>query len=295
MRGFTLVEVLVSLLIVLVVTHAMVRLMNSVQALFAVQAELPDMQQRLRVSAIAFSRDLLVAGAGPFPSIVPHRRGWVSPDVPGTFRSDRVSVLYVPASAPRATVSHPTDGAGTMRVVPRPRCPAGQPLCGFLPDMLAVVFDDSGAYDTFRVSGVQSDPPALLHDGFTLSKIYTAGATVAQAEAVTYWLQVDPRSNTSQLMKYDGRQTDLPLADNVVELQFGYYNQALARLDPGTLTDGPWLPDSSFAHRFDADLLSVRRVHAAVRVRANHTLLHMPIADRTIHLDVAPRGQNLLP
>ena len=96
-------------------------------------------------------------------------------------------------------------------------------------------------------------------------------------------------------MKYDGRQTDLPLADNVVELQFEYYNEALARLDPGTLTDGPWLPDSSFPHRFDADLLRVRRVHAAVRVRANHTLLHVPVADRTIHLEVAPRGQNLLP
>ena len=295
MRGFTLVEMLVSLLIVLVVSHAMFRLVNSAQGLFVVQAELPDMQQRLRVGADALSRDLLVAGAGPFPSIVPHRRGWVSPDGPGTFRGDRVSVLYVPASAPQATVSDPTDGAGTVRVAARPLCPAGNPLCGFLPDMLVVIFDDTGAYDTFRVSGLQSDPPALLHAGFSLSKMYSAGATVAQAEAVTYWLQVDVRSSVSQLMKYDGRQTDLPLADNVVELQFEYRDGAQARVDSGTLTDGPWLPDSAFPHRFDADLLRVRQVQATVRVRANYTLLHSPVADRTIHLAITPRGHGFLP
>jgi prepilin-type N-terminal cleavage/methylation domain-containing protein len=295
MRGFTLVEMLVSLLIVLVVALAMFRLMNSVQALFVVQAELPDMQQRLRAGADALSRDLLVAGAGPFPSIVPHRRGWASPDVPGTFRRDRVSVLYVPASAPQARVSDPTDGAGTVRVAPRPRCPAGDPLCGFLPDMLVVIFDDTGAYDTFRVSGLQSDPPALLHAGFSLSKTYSAGATVAQAEAATYWLQVDPRSNVSQLMKYDGRQTDLPLADNVVDLQFEYRDEAQARLDPGALSDGPWLPDSTFPHRFDADLLRVRQVQATIRVRPNYTLLHAPVTDRTVHLAIAPRAHGFLP
>jgi hypothetical protein len=187
-------------------------------------------------------------------------------------------------------VSHPTDGTETVRVAPRPRCSAGDPVCGFFPDMLAVIFDDTGAYDTFRVSGVQSDPPALLHAGFPLSKSYPAGATVAQADSVTYWLYVDPRSNVSQLMKYDGRRTDLPLADNVVQLQFDYDDDALARLAPAALTDGPWIPDSTFAHRFDADLLRVRRVRATMRVRANHTILHAPVADRIIHLDIAPRS-----
>ncbi len=292
MRGFSLVEMLISLLIVLVVTNAMFGLVNSVQALFAVQAELPDMHQRLRVGADALGRDLLTAGAGPFASIVPHRRGWESPDVPGTFRADRVSVLCVPAFAPQATVSQPTDGAGAIRVGARPRCPSGDPVCGFQPGTLAVIFDETGAYDTFRISSVTSDPPALLHAGFPLSKIYPAGATVAQAEAVTYWLQTDPRSNVSQLMKYDGQQTDLPLADNVVELNFEYYADAFARIDAGALTDGPWLPDATFPHRFDADLLRVRRVRATVRVRANQTILQAPIADRTIHLEIAPRAQN---
>ena len=220
MRGFSLVEMLVALLIVLLVSNAMFGLVNSVHALFATQVELPDMHQRLRVGAEALGRNLLAAGGGSFASVVPHRRGWESPDVAGTFRADRMSILCVPAFAPLATVSQPTDGAGAILVAARPRCLSGDPLCGFQPGMLAVIFDGTGAYDTFRISGMASDPPALLHAGFSLSKMYPAGATVAQAEAVTYWLQADPSSNVSQLMKYDGQQTDLPLADNVVGLTF---------------------------------------------------------------------------
>ena len=64
------VPVLVSLLIVLVVTHALFQPTNSEQALFAVQAELPDMQQRLRVSACLQPGSLWLV-RGCFPSIVP--------------------------------------------------------------------------------------------------------------------------------------------------------------------------------------------------------------------------------
>ena len=295
MRGFSLVELLISLLIMLVVTNALVALVKPAQAVFTVQAELPDMQQRLRVSAEALGRDFLMTGGGPFASIFPHRRGLESPDAPGSYRSDRVSVLYVPATAPQATVASPTDGAGTVVVNRRPLCPSSDPVCGFREGALAVIFDETGAYDTFLVSGVGTDPPSVLHAGFSLAKSYPAGATVAQAEAATYWLHVDARGNMSQLMKYDGQQTDLPLADNVAELRFEYYADAASQFDSGVLTDGPWLPDATFVNRFDADLLRVRRVRATVRVRANQTILHSPIADRAVTFEIASRSQSPVP
>jgi prepilin-type N-terminal cleavage/methylation domain-containing protein len=293
MRGFSLVELLVSLLIVLVVTNALVALVNPAQVLFTVQAEMPDMEQRLRVSAEMLGRDVRMAGGGTFASVVPQRRGLESPDAPGTYRSDRVSALHVPATAPHATVARATDGAGTIEVAARPRCPPTDPVCGFRSGALAVIFDATGAYDTFLVSGVSTDPPAVLHAGFSFAKSYPAGATVAHAEAATYWLRVDPRSNVSQLMKYDGQQTDLPLADNVAELRFEYYADAASRLDSAVLTDGPWLPDATFANRFDADLRRVRRVRATIRVRANQTILHSPIADRAATIEIAVRTQSL--
>lgn len=295
MRGFSLVELLISLLIVLVVTNALVALVNPAQAIFTAQAELPDMQQRLRVSAEALGRDFLMTGGETFASIVPHRRGLESPDGAGTYRSDRVSVLYVPATAPQATLARATDGAGIVQVNARPRCPSTDPVCGFRTGALAVIFDETGAYDTFSVSGVATDPPAVLHAGFSLSRSYPVGATVAQAEAATYWLYDDPRTGASQLMKYDGQQTDLPLADNVTGLRFEYYADAVSRLDPGVLTDGPWLPDSTFANRFDADLLRVRRVRATVRVRANQIILHSPIADRAVTVEIVSRSQSPVP
>jgi prepilin-type N-terminal cleavage/methylation domain-containing protein len=295
MRGFSLVELLISLLIMLVVTNALIALVNPAQAAFTAQAEMPDMQQRLRVSAEALGRDLFMTGGGPFPSIVPHRRGLESSDAPGTFRADRVSVLYVPALAPQATVAIATDGAGTIVVSARPRCPSTDPVCGFRAGALAVIFDDTGAYDTFLISGVTADPPAVLHAGFSLAKIYPAGATVALAEAATYWLHVDARTNVSQLMKYDGQQTDLPLADNVAELRFEYYADAGSPLASSVLTDGPWLPDATFVNRFDADLLRVRRVRARVRARPNLTILHSPIADRAVTVEITARSQRPLP
>ena len=72
-------------------------------------------------------------------------------------------------------------------------------------------------------------------------------------------------------------------------------SRAVSRLDPGVLTDGPWLPDSTFANRFDADLLRVRRVRATVRVRANQIILHSPIADRAVTVEIVSRSQSPVP
>ncbi len=293
MRGFSLVELLVALLIVLVISSALSGLMNSAQALFAAQVELPDMQQRLRVAAAALARDLLMAGGGGFPPILPHRRGLVSPDAPGTFRPDCVSVLSITASAARATLTQATDASGITPVGARPGCPASDPLCGFRAGMVAVIFDGTGAYELLRISGVSNETPALQHAGFPLSKVYPAGATIAEAEVTTYWLKVDAGGAT-QLARYDGDSTDLPVADNLAGLRFEYYIDSLARLDPASLADGPWLPDSTFAYRFDADLLRVRRVRITVGVHPNQNLLHFPVGDQQIDLEIAPRSQVLL-
>jgi hypothetical protein len=295
MRGFSLVETLVAMLIALGVCGLLLGLLNPAQAMFAAGTQLPDMRQRLRIASDTLARDVLTAGGGPFPAVVPYRRGLSAPDAPGAYRSDCLSVLYIPELAPRTTLAMATDGSGISFVRARQGCGPTDPLCGFRAGMLAVVFDGTGAYDTFLISGLADDPPALLHSGFPLSKAYPPGATVAQAESVTYWLQTDTRTSTAQLMKYDGQQTDLPLADNVSGLRFEYYLDSSVRLDAAALADGPWLPDPSFAQRFDADLLRIRRVRADVRVRAGQTLLHSPVGDRAVRVEMALRSQSVLP
>jgi prepilin-type N-terminal cleavage/methylation domain-containing protein len=304
MRGFSLLEMLLSLSIMLVVTGAMFALIDPANATFASQPELADMQQRLRLAVDGLGRDLRMAGAGSrgyFASIVPYRRGFESADPPGAFFDDRVSVLYVPASAAETSVDTPTDGGSAVLVRPQAGCPIVDPLCGFHAKMIVAIFDESGAYDIVRLSGVAADPPMLLYVGFTLSKSYAADARVAQVETATYWQRTNTSGNVPQLMKYDGVATDLPLADNVTELRFEYFADAdvgqtspsVVSLGSDRLTDGPWLPDPTAPNRWDVDILHIRRVRISMRVRANGAFLRPPISDQEIQFDVAPRNLNL--
>lgn len=82
------------------------------------------------------------------------------------------------------------------------------------------------------------------------------------------------------------------------------------KLEPGILTDGPWCPTSTYAERFDADLLRIRRVRVKLRVQAGVDSLRGPagvlftragtstsaerfLPDQEIRFDVTPRNMNL--
>ncbi len=136
--------------------------------------------------------------------------------------------------------------------------------------------DTTGAWDTFTVSDVQGPTLQLQHRGAQLSKTYEAGARISQIVTRTYWLKTDVAAETYQLMRYDGNQTDAPVADNVVGLAFEYFgepppgagNGELEKLSQAQLTDGPWQPDAASPGRYDADLRRVRRISITVRVQA---------------------------
>lgn len=253
--GFTVVEMVISVGIMTAIMGAVFALLNPAQGTFQAQPEISDMQQRLRVAIDAMHNDLLVAGAGPYSgslvrplgsyvaAVLPFRRGARSPDPPGSFESDRLSLLYVPSGSPQTRTSLPVaDVTADVLVNAQPGCPAIDPLCGFTLGMMAIIFDDTGAYDTFRITAVSDSPPALQHADRPLSKPYGAGTHISQVVTATYWIRRDTVANIYQLMRYDGYQTDLPVADHVVALRFEYYGdpQPPALLRPVTDPKGPW-------------------------------------------------------
>jgi hypothetical protein len=77
--------------------------------------------------------------------------------------------------------------------------------------------------------------------------------------------------------------------------------ETLVAMAPGMLADGPWCPDASHPDAFDADLLRVRRVDVALRLRAVEAGLRPPepgqtgavrqvwVPDFGTRLSVAPR------
>jgi hypothetical protein len=126
-----------------------------------------------------------------------------------------------------------------------------------------------------------------------LSRPYAAGARVAGIVQRIYHFDRAGK----RLMVYDGARSDVPLVDHVVDLRFNYYGDprpdvvsppqaggsncaytgsppmpvlvnlggaAPKPLPDSLLTDGPACGQAP--HRFDADLLRVRRVAVSIRL-----------------------------
>ena len=306
------VEMLVSTAIMLVVTGAIFGLMNPSQGTAQAQPEVSDQQQRLRVSTDMLYKDLVMTGAGPyqgpttgslmnfFAPILPYRAGQVNNDPLSNvfFRPDAITLVYVPNTSSQTTITTSMPNVSAeIKVAAQPNCPSGDELCGFKEGMSVLVFDNTGAWESFEITQVQTSALHLQHRGTKFQKAYDAGANIVEAQFHTYWLD----TVNDRLMHYDGIVTDLPVADNVVGLNFRYYGDpnpplapkpvigtanclfdvsgnsllptlaatsgSLVELTQAMLTDGPWCGVGG-SSQFDADLFRVRKVRVTVRTQA---------------------------
>jgi prepilin-type N-terminal cleavage/methylation domain-containing protein len=260
--GFSLLEVMVSTAIMLVVTAGVFSVLNPSQGAYSQEPEVADMQQRLRVGTDTLSKDLLMAGAGAyngslsgslasfFAPVLPYRNGSANDDPPGTFKSNVITLMYVPSTMSQTTLKDhgPNQGSSEVAVNTEPGCPPGDDLCGFNTGMQALIYDETGNYDTFTVTNVQESAMHLQHnsDNWTYTN-YNSTSKITQLSSHTYYLKADAATQTYQLMHYDGGiGPDVPVVDNVVGLNFEYYGdpQPPQMLDATKLTTsyGPHPP-----------------------------------------------------
>jgi prepilin-type N-terminal cleavage/methylation domain-containing protein len=257
--GFTLLELLVSIALLLTVTGGIFTVMHPSTGIFQAQPEVSDVQQRLRTGVDALRHDLLMAGAGAYAgtqsgplngfiaAVIPARQGRLAAldDGPGGFRSDGITILSVPRTASQATLAAALATASAPLVVQNePGCPLGRPVCGLEPGMQALIFNDWGASDVVTITGIHGNG-AIFHTNHRadLSTTYLPGAKVVEIRQRVYFLD-EP---ASRLMRYDGHLSSVPVLDNVAALEFEYYGNpdppALQR--PGidqTMTYGPQPP-----------------------------------------------------
>jgi prepilin-type N-terminal cleavage/methylation domain-containing protein len=255
--GFSLVELLVAATVMLVVMSSVVQMLDPVNGAFRTEPEAADLQQRLRVATDTLARDLRGAGgglhqgasAGPLTdfiaTILPLRQGRRNPDPPGVFRSATITLLSVDPGAAETTIAQPLVAqSSSVLVNADPGCPAGDANCGFKAGDGAVVFDDTGAYDTFTVTGVDASGLHLVHNMRDSTKTYRANvARIAAATSRTYYLKSDATTNTFQLMRYDGdAAADAPVVDHVVGLSFQYFGDPEPPTIQKPITEpvGPW-------------------------------------------------------
>ncbi|MGH9370325.1 MAG: PilW family protein, partial [Vicinamibacterales bacterium] len=144
--GYTMVEMLIATLIMVVVTGAMFDLLNPASGMFNSQPEVSDMQQRMRVGIDSMQKDLVMAGAGTyvgasagalynfFAPVLPRRSGDIDPDPPGTFRKDAISITYVPSTPSQTTIRDDMpQSSAQLKVNAQTNCPPNKhdALCGF--------------------------------------------------------------------------------------------------------------------------------------------------------------------
>jgi prepilin-type N-terminal cleavage/methylation domain-containing protein len=256
-EGFSLIELLVAVSLMLIVMSAVFQMLHPVHGAFRAEPEQMDLQQRLRVAADTLARDLGDAGgglhqgasAGPLTDFIapmlPLRQGRRNPDRAGTFSSDTITVLTLAAGPIQTTIAQPLVArSSTVLVNPDPGCPPAVANCGFKAGDTALVFDDTGAYDTFTVTSVDAAGLHLQHNMRDSAKTYTANLSrIATATSRTYYLKSDAATNTFQLVRYDGDGgSDAPVVDHVVNLSFQYFGDpeppAIRR--PITDVSGPW-------------------------------------------------------
>jgi hypothetical protein len=235
-HGFTIMEMLISTLIMLTVTAGIFTVMNPSQGIFQTQPEVSDVQQRLRVGVDMLKHDLMMSGAGAysgtqsgslvnfFAPVLPNRQGWMPAldDAPGVVRSDAITMFFVPTTSTQTMTSGQMPATSAeLKVENPPGCPP-KDLCGFEVGMQVLIYDETGAYDPVTITNVQDDAGHLQRNKQgPLSKTYDKGAKVVQMNQHVYYLD----STTDQLMHYDGHQSVVPVLDNIVGLKFEYYGE----------------------------------------------------------------------
>jgi hypothetical protein len=232
-----LIEFLVAAAITLALAAGLFSLVQPAHGMTAVQPEIGDMQQRIRIATAALSGSILMAGAGVdrgsasgslgryFAPVLPYRAGRFGSDPPSgvRYRSDAITTLHVPKTAAQSRLrDQAATAATTLTVDSWPGCPVGDPACGFAAGMTVLVFDETSAWDAFEVTGVEGATLQVEHLGPGSSHVYEPGAAISEVIWHTYYLDV----GSDQLRHYDGDETDVPVVDNVVGLRLIYFGAA---------------------------------------------------------------------
>lgn len=257
--GFSILETVIGMALMLTITGVAIALVDPGRASFAAQLESTDMQQRLRVAAGALYKDLVMAGAGAyqganrgslahyFAPMLPYRKGTNRDDPVGTFKTDTITLMYVPPTVAQTTLatSGPSMVSAEIGVNWVAGCPVGDASCGFKNGMTVLVHDASGDYDTFTIADVQANVLHVQSTGSTLTYTdYPANTTtIIQLANIVYYLKNNASAGTYQLMSRDGGTgADVPVVDNLVTLAFDYYGDPQPPRLIKALDDpaGPW-------------------------------------------------------
>ncbi|MBA2303433.1 MAG: hypothetical protein H0W08_12450 [Acidobacteria bacterium] len=262
--GYSVLELLIASAILMTVSGAVLGLLHDGLAGTPVLEEKTDLHQRARVVADALGDDLRAAAAGPrsgplsryFAAVEPRRRA----EPPGSASASAVTLRSVVPRGAHSRLVQPLAPAGPFAIIDSATgCPLSTAACGFRAGAGAVIFDPGGFFDFVEIEATGPGVLSVSSAPGGRSSSYAAGAEIAEAVEVTYFLD----AATRQLRRQEGGGTFV-LADNVTGMTFEYFADELVPLPLSSFQDGPFTGAGAMA--FDVDLLRIRAVRATVRV-----------------------------
>jgi type II secretory pathway pseudopilin PulG len=223
-RGFTVIELLIALAIVMLLAGALAGVVAPARAVFdRVPAEL-DLQQRGRTAIDVISTALRSAGktgtatneAGALAIILP-AFALSDPDESG----DAFSTLTVTTPAVNGAegiLAADQAGAFAALTLGITLCPNVREVCGFNPGTTAIITDGAGHHDLFEVASTEVGARMLTADrGF--SQAYPAGSAVIEIDQHTFSLSAQPDGSLS-LIRETAAGAIQPVVDGVASLVF---------------------------------------------------------------------------
>ena len=303
-HGFSVVELLVAVAVLLLVSGAVIGMLQRALGATPVLEETTDLHQRARVAADAIGGELRAAAAGTASGVLRVVAG-IDPrlqsDPAGSAWDRRLTLRYVPDNGAAGVLASDLLPGAPVAAVDVARCALNTVACGFGAAALALVFDASGNADLLQVLGVAPGALTIADVGGARSASYPAGSEIVELSQVGF--AFDPAAR--QLRRLEG-SGNFVLVDNVTG-GFSYYGDGMAAIPLSALQDGPFVGSGDLL--FDADIRRVRTVRVAIRVetgmdamrgtdprffaRPGSATSERTIADLVTTLDVAVRNGGL--
>ena len=220
-RGFSLIELLVSCLLLVAVTaavaamavparHAFDRTLASADLTGGTRAALERLISDAREAGSGGSVGAhLVAPADVLASIVPLAGIDLEPAVPG----HAIRVTRIPPEAPQGVLRQAANAGDTTLVLETAsNCAVGDEACGLQPGMTALVFDTARA-ERVAIAAVAPGGVVLLTTGIRTS--YDVGAVVASVLTTTYGLRPET-DGSHRLVRISAGGAEQPVLQHVV-------------------------------------------------------------------------------
>lgn len=206
-KGFTLIEILISLVITSIITASILNVYITQHENYMTQDDITDIQQNARASIDELSRQIRMAGF----------------DLPLGLNA----IEAYDTNPDTIVLTYHNSGCDTYLSAPMPN-PSAELKCGsdiscFFDGQWVFIYDaDSAKGEWFEISHVQAAAFHVQHNTMTLSRKYDANALLFAMTQVKFYVDNTTDVDHPKLMIEIMGQTPQIYADNIYGLQFQY-------------------------------------------------------------------------